>query len=167
MFILTQEYLKTILTYSKKTGEFIWLISPRASVKIGQIAGTKNKNGYIHIKIRQKIYLAHRLSWFWMTGHWPKSQMDHINGDKSDNKWYNLREATRQQNNLNRGHNKNNTSGYKGVTWHKQAQKWRARSINEGKRISLGLYDTKEEAINVCIKFSLENHKQFSWYYNG
>lgn len=73
-------------------------------------------------------------------------QVDHINGNTLDNRKYNLRLATNQQNSANKGTNKNNTSGYKGVFWHKGAGKWMAQIMFNKKSIYLGLFDTPEKA---------------------
>jgi hypothetical protein len=82
-----------------------------------------------------------------MTGEWPKkSDVDHINGVKSDNRWCNLREATRAENTSNTQIRITNTSGYKGVGWHKHHKKWSAQIRVDGYLYYLGLFDTPEEA---------------------
>lgn len=124
--MITQEQLKLILNYDPETGEFNWLVKPRNRASIGGVAGHLRKNGYREISIKGKKYYAHRLAWLYMTGSWPKEHIDHINGNPSDNRFCNLREATRSQNMHNQGVCSNNTSGYKGVCWHKSNQKWEA-----------------------------------------
>lgn len=107
--------------------------------------GTVRKDGYLEINVFGSSYKAHRLAWFYMTGMWP-NELDHINGNRKDNSWCNLREASKNVNMKNRGLNYNNTSGTSGVTWFEQTQQWRARINLNGRRISLGLFDTIEQA---------------------
>lgn len=142
--MLTQAQLKERLHYDPETGIFTWLIPKRNSVKTGSIAGTKDRYGYIQIQLQHKRYGAHRLAWLYVHGRFPDSQIDHINRVKADNKICNLREVTHQQNQFNRDVNKNNTSGYIGVTM--KGKKYRARITVEGKRTYLGLFDTAEKA---------------------
>ncbi len=89
---------------------------------------------------------AHRLAWLYMTGAWPTGQIDHINGDPRDNRWLNLRQVNQSQNNANSKLSSRNTTGHKGVTFHKKAKKWMAQISYRGKPMYLGLYDTMEEA---------------------
>jgi hypothetical protein len=97
-----------------------------------------------------------------MTGSWPKEQIDHINGDPLDNRWSNLREATQSQNNWNTRLSRNNTSGYKGVSWHKGERKWDATIMAYGKSHFLGRFKTKEEARDAYIDASKKLHGEFS-----
>jgi hypothetical protein len=143
---LTQKRLKELLSYDQNTGLFYWKVS-RRGVKQGTVAGTKTKRGYIQIRIDGKSYLAHRLTWLFFYGEWPKQHIDHINHNTSDNRIDNLREASQQENTKNRSKNKNNTSGISGVHWDKKSNKWQARIGVNGKRIHLGFFDNKEEAI--------------------
>lgn len=98
--MLSQEYLKSILHYDPETGILSWKVD-RRRVKIGQIAGYLCL-GYVAIGIDGKLYKGHRLAWLYMTGEWPKDEIDHINRTKHDNRWVNLREATKEQNCDNR-----------------------------------------------------------------
>jgi hypothetical protein len=95
---------------------------------IGKIAGTISE-GYVVIWIEGRFYRAHRLAHFYMTGEWPPADIDHKRRDRTDNRWEEIRPATRSQNFCNAKIRKNNTSGCKGVSWHKASQKWRARVI--------------------------------------
>lgn len=103
-------------------------------------------NGYLTITIDKRAYLAHRLAWLYMTGEWPSDYIDHIDGVPAHNAWDNLREATQTQQNANTRLRKNNTSGYRGVKWHKGCQKWNANIQVNGKSRYLGLFDSKEDA---------------------
>jgi hypothetical protein len=141
---LTQARLKQLLHYSPDTGEFIRLV-PTVG-KVGDKAGSLASDGYVYLCVDNKRYLAHRLAFLWVTGQWPVEFVDHVNQDRSDNRWVNLREATNAQNQHNTKLFSSNTSGVKGVCWHKGAKKWIARIRADGRRINLGLFDTVEEA---------------------
>jgi len=148
--LLTQEEVREMFSYNEKTGDLVWFKrnDKHNNRLIGKVAGSLNTDGYLRISIRSKIYLAHRLVWLHVHGTWPEQDLDHINGNKSDNRIANLREATDSENNQNRKvRNSNNTSGYPGVYWLDERQKARALISINGKMIHLGYYDTKEEAI--------------------
>lgn len=90
---------------------------------VGEIAGY-DAGGYRNIRIDGRAYRVHRLAWLWMTGEWPDPECDHINTVKNDNRWFNLRKATRGQNAANRNANSTSWTGQKGVTWDKRNSKW-------------------------------------------
>lgn len=96
-----------------------------------------------------RLYLAHRLAWFYVHGVWPSQQIDHINRCRTDNRLVNLREATSSENCQNRPLQRNSTSGHTGVTWNATLLKWHARISLGGKRRHIGWYHTKEEAIKA------------------
>lgn len=156
---LTQSALKEKLHYNPDTGIFTWIVQ-RYRIKAGSIAGT-NKCGYRSISFNHKIYQAHRLAWLYMYGKWPDKFIDHINGNPLDNRICNLREATISQNAQNQKPNTKNTSGYKGVLWHKRDQKWQARAMIKGKQYHLGQFDSPEEASVVYQAFAKENFGDF------
>ena len=163
--MITQAELKEVLEYNPDTGVFIRVKSNKYfnnRVKVGDVAGSKNNQRYISIKIKGKTYKAHRLAYLYMTGNFPKNDIDHINHIRDDNRWVNLRDATDLQNGSNRVKHKNNTSGYKGVCWSKLHKKWRARIKYMYKYIHLGLYNTPEEAAEAYKKKSIEIHGEFS-----
>jgi len=144
--ILTQARLRELLYYDPDTGIFTRKID-RQCVKKGQIAGSKNKPGYLKIGIEGKVYSAHRLAWLYLYGEIPKGvEIDHVNGNKSDNRIVNLRLATHQQNMENQKTHATNKSGYKGVSWWAPTKKWKAQIGHQGKKYHIGLYQTKEEA---------------------
>jgi hypothetical protein len=148
--------LYNLLAYDADTGMLTWktrCIDPSKSENhqkrwnsryVGKQAGWYNQQGYIIITLFNKLYRAHRLAWAMHYGVWPTQLIDHINGDPADNRIVNLRQTTQSENNKNRRKNTNNTSGYVGV--HKVGAKWRARIAVNGKNISLGMYDTVEQA---------------------
>lgn len=156
--MLTQEILKEEFLYDPVLGEF-WRLKKRSTSNMGVPAGYVQKRGNIAISVLGKAYKAHRLAWLYMTGDWPKDQIDHINGDPTDNRWSNLREVDNMENTRNVGIPKNNTSGVMGVWWHKQNKKWCAEIKVNYKKISLGLYKTIEEA--AAARKEAERHYGF------
>ena len=83
---LSHEELKNILHYNPEIGLFSWLIKPSDKIKIGSIAGSVDKDGYVIITLNSKKYRAHRLIWFYVYGKWPVNEIDHINRIPSDNR---------------------------------------------------------------------------------
>ena len=127
--------------------------------------GTKIQRGYRQHWFRGRNYLVHRLIWKIETGEDPIG-VDHINGDTTDNRFSNLREANQVKNGVNRGKPSNNTSGFKGVSWHKQGKGWAAqlgiRVDGARSKIHLGLFDTPEEAARAYDEKALELHGEFA-----
>jgi len=153
--MLTQSYLQSILNYNLDTGIFIWKHN-------NKIAGTKHRQGYIHISVNNKKYAAHRLAWIYIYGSFPKYMIDHVNGIKSDNKIINIREATANQNQHNKSLNKNNTSSVKGVHWCDLMSKWQARICVNTKRINFGYFDSLEFAELVIQEARMKYHGNFA-----
>jgi len=141
--LITAERVRELLDYNPATGEFTWL-KRTGRQGAGKPAATAKRLGYPVMGIDSKVYMASRIAWLWMTGSFPVRFIDHANGDPGDTRWTNLREATDQQNNRNKARQANNTSGFKGVSH--QAGRWRARIVQDRKPISLGMYETPEEA---------------------
>lgn len=153
---LTQDKLKDSLTYDPGTGVFTWN-QYRPGRKRDRPAGSLRRRGYRTICIDGHIYKAHRLAWFYMTGKWPKDQIDHINQDKSDNRFDNLREANSQENGRNCPLTKANTSGHVGVSRFKRTGKWRARLTLDNKDVHLGYFDNIEDAISARVQANIEH----------
>lgn len=141
---LTQDRVRELLEYTEDTGVFIWRVS-RGLAKVGQVAGSKHSEGYWTIRLDRKLEYAHRLVFLYLQGYIP-DEIDHINGCRHDNRACNLRPASRAENNHNAKLRKDNTSGVKGVTWHRRLGKWQAQIQENGKHVSLGCYDSVEEA---------------------
>lgn len=146
---LTQDALRRELLYVPEVGQFIRLKSSKG-VKFGDVAGCIDSAGYVQIRIAGRKYAAGRLAFLWMTGAWPKPEVDHINGCRWDNRWANLREATRSQNCTNRRKlSTANTSGTRGVSWNKKTKKWVVQiGPRNGKR-RVGQFTNKEDAISA------------------
>lgn len=154
---VTHERLMDALSYDASTSIFTWLEASNGRIKVGQMAGTPNGNVHLQIKIDRKKYWAHRLAWFYVTGKWPVADIDHRDLDGMNNRFSNLREATRSQNCCNQTARKNNTSGYKGVCWHKASGKWTAATMIDGKSAYLGVFDTPEAA-HAAYRATVEKH---------
>jgi hypothetical protein len=159
---ITQDKLKEALHYDAQTGIFRWRFSSSAAVKPWDVAGSKNSDGYTNIKVYKTFFKAHRLAWFYMTGEWPTLQIDHIDGNRSNNAWANLREATMKQNMENKKRNRNNTSGHSGVSWHKTSKKWLARLGHNQNRIFLGYFESFEDAVQANIAKRAELHTHYT-----
>jgi HNH endonuclease/AP2 domain len=151
--MITQDRLKYWLYYNEIAGEFNWLVSPRNGIKDYDVAGTF-QNGYIRIRVDGKKYLAHRLAFLYMTGEWPKDQVDHINGIRDDNRWCNLRNCTNSENKMNTRLQANNKSGYKGVHWDNIQKKWRASCRVNTKLVNIGRFDNIEDAYKSYQEFA-------------
>jgi hypothetical protein len=141
---MTIEELKTALLYNPDTGEFVWK-SARPGV-VRSIAGYKMKNGYVTICLDQKQYYAHRLAWLYVNGSWPTLMLDHINGDRADNRIANLRLANQTEQNANSKIRKDNSSGIRGVYFAKDIKRWRAQINVRSKWIHLGSFADFEQA---------------------
>jgi hypothetical protein len=148
---LTQDRLKDLLHYDPATGHFTWKVSRSGVKHCNGSAGTQNASGYVVIGIDGFIYPAHRLAWLYVYGEWPKHQIDHINRCKYDNRIANLRDATPSENLHNTGINSSNTSGLKGVSFHKKSRKWQAFIRNNGRNQYLGVFDTPENASKAYL----------------
>ena len=157
---LAAERLRDLLSYDPDTGHFRWKVSNSNRCKVGDIAGFKETEGRIQIRIDNKTYRAHRLAWLHTYGRWPQHQIDHINHDQSDNRLSNLREATNQENSRNM--RKKNSSGLRGAQWSPRVGRWKSEiRTNSGKKF-LGWFKTKEEAHSAYVKAALLHHGEFA-----
>jgi len=140
--ILDQKYLKQHLIYNPDTGQ----VFRRRS---GKLITSIHSGGHLQINLNKgAVKLLHRVIWCYMTGEWPVSQIDHIDGNPKNNKWSNLRLATNTQNSRNSGKPKNNTSGFKGVSFVSRLNKYRATIMVNRKSIHLGCFsDVKDAAL--------------------
>lgn len=162
MNAVTHERLTSVLDYAPATGHFTWKVANNGRVRVGQRAGSPNKDGYIQIKIDRQLYGAHRLAWFYVHRRWPTDEIDHKHGTITDNRISELREATRVQQMANRKTPVNNTSGFKGVSFHKRMQRWRAYIAVAGKPLHLGYFNTPEEAHNAYSAASIRECGEFA-----
>jgi HNH endonuclease/AP2 domain len=174
---LTAEYVRELLKYDENTGILTWKIRSTdkfickfpqraASVWNKRFSG-KDAGAYYRkqktIGINNKKYAYHRIAWLHYYGEWPTEIVDHIDGNTDNNCISNLRPASVAQNGYNRGKNKNNTSGFKGVYWIKGKNKWRAEITVNRKPIHLGHYSSPVEAAQAYQKHANELHGEFAF----
>ena len=154
--------IKKYLRYDAETGKIFWKLNKGSTGKAGNEAGGQNC-GYLRMKLNRKSYKAHRIAWLLTYGSWPVDQIDHINGNKKDNRLANLRNVSNRENSRNKKIYKNNTSGTIGVSFDKSKQGYVASIMINGKHKNLGVFKNKEEAIaaraaaNIKYNFH-ENH---------
>lgn len=156
--MITADYAKECLEYHPVSGKLYWKNRPREHFQAdhrwktfvnncaGKEAGNNKSTGYISIQIDGRRYMAHRLAWLIAHGRWPESDIDHINGVRTDNRLINLRKASRTDNAKNRAVRNDNTSGMTGVYWDKSVRKWKAEIWLNGKRKNIGRFLTYEDA---------------------
>lgn len=154
--LLTQELLQQSHYYNPKTGLF-YIRLPAGKLK--QTA-TVHHSGYVQSTIRNKIYAHHRLAFLYMTGTWPSHQVDHIDGNPSNNKWENLREANRSNNmeNLKAIKKGNKSTGLLGAHDKRGNGRITATIVVKGKCLNLGTFDTPEEAHQAYIEAKRQLH---------
>ena len=153
--MITQDYIKSLFTYND--GRLYWNVRKSDRIRIGDEVGTKCSDGRINVKLDGKNYRLHRLIFLYHHGYLPNI-IDHIDGNNTNNIIENLRPATVKQNGQNRSKQKNNTSGHKGVYFHKSTQKWVAYCDED----SLGYYDTSDEAAEKVSSYRKMKHGEFS-----
>ncbi len=157
--MISRERVCKLLDYDPATGVFKWG-SSRSCLKGGSVAGTFDVFGYRLIQVDRKIYRAHRLAWLMLYGEFPAEEIDHINGDRDDNRSSNLRSATRGQNTKNRRLDRDSKSGFKGVRKH--ANKWQARITADKKVHYLGLFASPQLAHAAYFDAAKRLHGEFA-----
>lgn len=159
---ITQKEIMEYLEYDPDSGIFTARKRHGTRWIEGKQVGHKNKAGYITVSLLGKIRKAHRLAWIYVHGEDIENyEIDHVNGDKSDNRICNLRLSTHQQNMFNMKKKSTNNSGVKGVHFDRRCNKWRAQTSINKKRVHLGLFDTRQAAQRRMVDFMKENHKDF------
>lgn len=152
---ITREIMAKHLSYDPETGLLTWVRERNGKSGTGQVAGCVAHNGYIRIHLWYRRYHAHRIAWLLMTGAWPKEQIDHINRNRADNRFVNLREATAFQNSCNKARKE-----VQGVyRFPDKARKFPYRAMIQvkGKRYYLGYFATREEA-RAAYQAAVELH---------
>lgn len=152
------EVLREHFTYNPETGELRWKVKGKKR-RLHTEAGSCNSNDYRRLYVCGDFFQAHRICWALYYGEDPAPNIiDHKNGVRNDNRISNLRIATESENNINRPLQRNSTTGYRGVAYHKQSRKWQAYINIEGKRHFLGLYISIEGAIAARLNYERENN---------
>jgi hypothetical protein len=150
--------IKDRVSYDPDTGTFVWRIGRYA----GRVAGSLSVCGAIQFRHNGKAQYAHRLAWLYMTGEQPIADIDHINGVRSDNRWCNLRQATRAQNTWNRRQLSGTASGVKGVSWHKGTRRWYATIKRLGVIHEIGYFNDLATAA-IAVRSARERlHGEFA-----
>lgn len=155
---ITQDLVRNLFDY--KDGILYWKVR-RSGIKIGSKAGTLHHSGYILIQINNKRYNGHQIIYLYHHGYIPK-EIDHIDRNRSNSKIENLREATHQQNCMNKKSAKNSSSIYKGVTWDKQHQKWRTQIVFNNKHYNLGRFINEKDAAITYNEKAIELFGEFA-----
>ena len=135
-----------LLQYDQDTGMFRWRKSNGGRAKAGATVGCPTAAGYLRVRVYGRLFYLHRLAWLCATGDWPSGHIDHINGDRTDNRLSNLRETNEQENAWNRQKQTNNTSGFTGVTYNKANDRWIAQIKDCGVPVYLGSFKNKTDA---------------------
>jgi hypothetical protein len=164
----TADEIRALLDYDPLTGAFTWRHREGESRGAryfntrfaGKPAGTVSSDGYLMILLGGIPRSAHRLAWLVVTGNWPETEIDHRDVDKLNNRFDNLRLATRSQNNANRPAQRNNKTGFKGVSRNKN--KFVAMIKVDGRPRWLGSFDTPQEAHAAYFKTAQERHGSFA-----
>lgn len=154
--------VRNLLDYDPTTGVFRWKTPAlRSNMKIGDVAGRDDPCGYRSIKICGVHFKSHRLAWLLMTGEQPPVHIDHVNGNRADNRWSNLRRATQSENGGNsKVHSAKNS--FKGVSRVGGSRTWVARITCQGKAKYLGSFDTPEQAHGAYKKAAVELFGEFA-----
>ena len=141
---ITAELARELFDYDAETGRFTW----RTGARAGRVVGTVDSSGYLCVNVRGKFMRLHRLAWLISSGAWPEKLIDHIDGDRLNNRFTNLREVNSSGNQQNRATpNRNRSSGGPlGAHLHRQTGKWVAQIMVSGKRRCLGYFETAEQA---------------------
>ncbi len=150
---LTAQRLRELLHYDPETGVFTWSVRTSNRIKVGDVAGTGSGQGRWQILVDGHLFLAHRLAWFYVYGHWPTHGIDHRDGNPLNNRIENLRDVLPSVNsqNLHRPHRDNQT-GLLGVLRENRRNKWLAQITVNGKRIYLGYFDSAEKASAAYLR---------------
>lgn len=160
---LSHARLTELLSYDAESGLFTRIVSrPGPKGHAGAVAGCDNGQGYIRIYVDGAPFKAHRLAWFYVHGVWPDCEIDHVNGNRADNRIANLRDVTRSQNKRNSCIYRNNRSGLKGASYSRRQRKWAAQIQVGHEKIGLGYFNSREEAHEAYCEAARRLHGEFA-----
>lgn len=151
-------FVSDLVEYDSETGNLFWKKDVARTAKKGSIAGIQRSDGYRRLKVGGRSVYAHRISWMLFYGVACDKEIDHINGDRSDNRIENLRECSKLQNSQNRRIGFRNNSGYVGVSFYKPNGKWQARTTINRKRISVGYFNNAYDANRARLEVKKKYH---------
>lgn len=151
--------LRKILKYDPISGDFSWIASRAGRFKPGARAGYKRPNGYVRINFNGSLYYAHRLAWLFVHDRWPSNEIDHIDGDPSNNRIENLREATRAENCQNVKASAKSASQLLGAHYDSISERWLSQIAIDGRNIALGFFNSAEEAHTAYKTAKRKYHK--------
>lgn len=140
---MTADEVRALLSYEAATGLLRWRVAPGGRARLGAIAGTRDRDGYVVVRYRGRGYKAHRLAWLHWHGVAPRGLIDHINHCRDDNRIANLRDVNAQ---VNADHLRPDArptrSGVRGVSWFSQYRKWKATFTYRKRHYFVGHFDT-------------------------
>lgn len=157
---LTADRLREVLQYDPESGFFTWTLNVSSTGRKGGVAGCTNAAGYVLIRIDKKLHLAHRLAFLYVTGQFPLALVDHRDMVKSNNRWTNLRLASKGQNAQNKiaAQSNNRRTGLLGVYWSGQRKEWGAKLVVNRKQLFGGFHATPEMAHQAYIRLKRTHH---------
>ena len=157
---ISHDDLVRLLDYEPNTGLFRWKTKISRKAVVGELAGCHRADGYVVIKLNGTRYRAHRLAWLYMTGQWPTEFVDHRDGDRSNNRWANLRLANRSENMWNMVGHSDSRTGLKGVT--RDDRRWIAQIAANGSSHWLGSFKTAADAQSAYAAAAIRYHRDFA-----
>lgn len=155
--MITQNRLRELAYYCQKTGQFTHLQS-KGRKKAGMPAGSLRRDGYVYAMFDGHRAMAHQFAWLYVTGEWPTQEIDHMDGNKANNAFANLRQVSRRANTENkRTAKRTSTTGLLGVVRHRD--KFVAKIVHAGKRTHLGVFETPEDAHEAYVQAKRRLHQ--------
>lgn len=161
---LTAQRARSLFRYDAATGDLKWTIRKSGKIPADLTAGYLDEEGYRVVRVDGVNYRAHRVIWLIVFGKWPKAMLDHKNGDRSDNRLKNLREASNSQNQMNKVPKRGSQSGFKGVVVIRKPYglRYRPQIYESGKLRTFGLYRSAEEAHAVYQREAAARFRDFA-----